>query len=222
MLKKYKEIAFWGINAIGLTLYVIVGKRDFAVHLFNCTHKSLEGVLWHWGATWILLFIPFVIYTLIYRKRGGDWGVELRGAKRNLVALGVFVVAMAGPLYMGAHNPDVLKEYPLWKGLSLQNIWWFVLYEAAYLAYYVAYEGTFRGVVLFEMNDLYGPVAAIGYETAVTVLLHYNKPVPEVVAALAGGIVFGWWALKSGSWLYIVLAHFFVGLSTDFFTLYIR
>jgi len=220
-LKGSDRAAYWilGVNLVGMTLYIIFGTRQVYAKMTGANITDLSAVLFHWASTWIFLLIPVVITWLATGNRLKDAGFGTGDKKFGIGFSLVFILLMAVPLYMGGHDPQMIAEYPLFKGLSLKQPGMFIAYEGMYFLYYLAWEGTFRGIVLFAAIREMGAPAAIIYETAITTLLHYPKPSAEIFAALAGGIVFGMVALRTRSFFWPLLCHFFVGIITDLITL---
>jgi len=220
--KRFDRTAAWvlGVNLVGMTLYIIFGTREFYVSLAGGTIRDWGAVLYLWAATWIMLFLPVVLVWILTGNRLRNAGFRIGDLRFGLGFLVIFVVAMALPLYLGGHDPRMLAEYPLYKGLSQANLMTIIGWEALYLLYYVAWEGTFRGIVMFAAARQMGMPAAILYHTAITVLLHYPKPPAEIFAALAGGVVFGLVAWRTRSWAWPLACHFFVGLVTDLVTMH--
>ena len=219
--KKTDATAAWvlGVNMVGMTLYIVFGTREFYVSMAGGTVNDLGAVVYLWAATWVFLFLPVMAMWHMTGNRLPDAGFGVGDWRFGLVFTAIFIVAMALPLYMGGQDPRMIAEYPLFKGLSLHNPLMFLAYEAMYFLYYIAWEGTFRGVILFASIRSMGAPIAIIYQTAITVLLHYPKPPAEIFAALAGGLVFGLVAIRSRSWIWPLLCHFFVGLVTDLVTM---
>lgn len=220
-LRGMDHVAAWvlGTNLVGMTLYIIFGTRQFYAHLTGAGINDLSAVIFHWASTWILLMLPVLFAWLATGNSFKMAGFSLGDKKFGIIFSLLFIVVMAVPLYIGGHNPQMAAEYPLFKGLSLKHPGMFAAYEGMYFLYYLAWEGTFRGIVLFAALREMSPMAAIVYETAITTLLHYPKPTPEIFAALIGGIVFGLVALRTRSIFWPLLCHFFVGIITDLVTL---
>jgi membrane protease YdiL (CAAX protease family) len=140
--------------------------------------------------------------------RVGDWRW---GLKATVVALAILV---PGALLTAGGPQGLCTLYPLagWAGDSTAS---FLAWEACYLGYYVAWEGLFRGIIQQGMQARFGPIQAMVLQTALTTFLHAGHPEVETLAALAGGPVLGYLALRSGSILYPLAIHFALGMATD-------
>jgi len=88
-----------------------------------------------------------------------------------------------------------------------------------YALYYIAFEFFYRGFLLRVVETSWGPGPAIWVQTLASTLVHLGKPMPEVLAAIPAGLVFGALALRSRSILYPALLHLSIGVATDLFSL---
>jgi membrane protease YdiL (CAAX protease family) len=64
-----------------------------------------------------------------------------------------------------------------------------------------------------------GVTGALIFQAVVSTLLHISKPMPELVAALPAGIIFGLVALRCRSIRSVIIAHWLLGFSLDLFIL---
>jgi membrane protease YdiL (CAAX protease family) len=108
-----------------------------------------------------------------------------------------------------------LKSFPL-RG---QNITVFILYQFTYIFYYLGWEFFFRGFALFGLRDEIGVFRALLFQALISTALHAAKPMPELLAALPGGILFGLVALRCRSLTAAIIAHWLLGFSLDLFIL---
>ena len=51
-------------------------------------------------------------------------------------------------------------------------------------------------------------------------MIHFGKPMPETLAAIVAGLVLGYLALKSKSWLYGALLHWAIGITMDLLSIF--
>lgn len=189
--------------------------------------------LWMHGAAFLLwLVIPLLAVKLWLGERPSDYGIALGDWKFGIKFLLLFVLVMALPVYLTAKDPLMQAEYPLTKLAGRSGVH-FLLWELTYLVYYIGFEFIFRGFILFGMKEKIGPFLAIMAETVPSVIIHASmtvslsagiiligKPEGETFAALLSGLVFGAVALRTRSILWGLLAHWFVGAATDFFSLW--
>ena len=166
----------------------------------------------------LLAAVPLLLARFALQKRVRDQGLSLGDWRFGLKAAGVGAVVLTPLLYLGSFDPAIGKEYPLTKLAGCATDL-FVLWELTYLVYYIAWEYFFRGFNLFLLEERWGATAAILYQTVISTLLHIGKPQSEMVAAIAGGLLFGALALRTRSILYPLLLHWYVGACTDHFSI---
>lgn len=144
-------------------------------------------------------------------------GLRAGNAKLGLilVAIAIPVAAVVGAI--GSRDPAMRAFYPFSKR-ALANRRAFLGYEASYfLFYYSAWEFVFRGVLFFPLAATAGLLPALAVSTLASTLFHLGHPDTEIFAALAAGVIFGFIAWKTGSFLYLIPIHAAIGIATDAF-----
>lgn len=97
----------------------------------------------------------------------------------------------------------------------------FVLYESAYLMmYYLPWEFTFRGVILFGLyamlpHTLAGLVVAVMVQTFLSTVYHIGHPNSEVFGAFLMGVIAGAATAAVGSIVYALFHHALIGILND-------
>jgi len=130
-----------------------------------------------------------------------------------LVAAAVPVAYLAG--IIGAADPEMRAFYPFSKK-ALSDRKAFFGYEVGYfLFYYTSWEFIFRGVFFFPVAVSLGLVPALAVSTAASTLFHIGHPDTEIYAALGAGFIFGLIAWWTGTFLYLIPIHAFIGIATD-------
>lgn len=212
-------------------VYFLVGSPHFYE---RCLGSYTEGgsfgflapSLYHFAVTLVLFFLfPAAIIRYILREDLPAFGWQSGDRMAGLLSLawGVPLVVLMG--YLSSLRPEFRLQYPLFISrldsfpLRGQNITVFVLYQFTYIFYYVGWEFFFRGFALFGLRDELGPGRALLLQAALSTALHAAKPMPELLAALPGGIIFGLVALRCRSLGTVIIAHWLLGFSLDFFIL---
>ncbi len=170
-----------------------------------------------------LSLVPLGVIPAVAARSWLRWGWSGVGLGPGVAKLGVVLLvpglALAGLAgWLGADSPQLVAEYPLDRDLS-PEVGPFALYALLYLLYYVGFEFLFRGYLLLGLADRLGPNRANLLQTVLAVLFHVGKPLAEIGAALPASLVFGWVALRTRSIWYVVLIHWAVGISLDWFIL---
>ncbi len=105
------------------------------------------------------------------------------------------------------------NKYPLYKGAILG---WdhFLFYQVAYGIQFMGVEAFFRGFLTFGLFERFGYYALLVMVIPYS-MVHFGKPPLEVFAAIPAGLLLGYLALKTRSWLFGALLHWTVGITMD-------
>jgi membrane protease YdiL (CAAX protease family) len=187
---------------------------------------SASGVLAHPGqaselfpflSAFVLLgLVSLALVGLVFREPLSSYGLELGDWRFGLKALAVMGPVMMVLSALASRRPEFLAQYPLSTAVCASASA-FLVHAAAYLAYYVGFEIFFRGFVQFGLRERFGDWYAILVQTALSCLVHIGKPSGEIYGAIVGGLVFGIVAFRSRSLLYVIVAHWILGVALDLF-----
>jgi uncharacterized protein len=188
--------------------------------LFSTTFDhDVWGDLWRmaWWSTFC--FVCFFVVPVLYvrfvpaRERLVDYGL---GVKNALVHWRVYVVmlVLALPLVARASSQTSFTiYYPLYK-LAGRSLFDFVVWEALYLLQFVAVEFFFRGFLVQAFRARFG-VYAVLVPVVPYCMLHFSKPLPEVLGAVVAALLLGALALVTRTiWLGVAL-HMSVAIVMD-------
>jgi membrane protease YdiL (CAAX protease family) len=173
--------------------------------------------LYSFLSTFILLgLVSLAFVTLVFREPLAKSGLTLGDWRFGLKALAVMAPVAVVLSAVAARIPAFQAQYPLYRGAGA-SVSTFLVHATGYLAYYVGFEIFFRGFVQFGLRESFGDWNAILVQTALSCLVHIGKPSGEIYGAIVGGLVFGIVAFRSRSLLYVILAHWILGVSLDLF-----
>lgn len=171
--------------------------------------------LWWYGLSALLyLALPValarVLPPLRHEPLGFGWGDVRFGLRASALLLGVMLpVAL-----IASQTPAFSSAYPL--APKATSGWdTFVIYEAGYALYFLAWEFLFRGFTLFPLAKRIGPAAAILVQNIPFALLHAGKPTPEAFGSVIAGVALGILALRSRSFLWGWAIHAIVACTMD-------
>ena len=182
----------------------------------------------------LVVGIPVVLIKFVYRERLRDYGLGLPRRDRwglTLVSSALLLAVSLPVFYLGARDPGMRAEYPLYRG-QFASLAQFLTYEAGYLLFFVTIEFIFRGYLLFGLFRLRdrgalpgvtgvpGPFV-FGYYAVFIAMLsytawHLGKPVPELWGTLVWGIAAGTIALATETILPIILVHWLLNVFIDY------
>ena len=209
-----------------MTLFRYGGSKEFYFqHLAGAFvlagNVELTAGLYHFAAAFVLLgLVPLLIVKCIFRESLADYGVQAGDLSYAWKAFLVVAPVMLLLSYPAAKDPAFLAQYPLNRAASLGPLW-FAGHAVAYLVFYVGWEFGFRGFLQFGLRGALGDWNAILIQTLASCLLHIGKPFGEILGAIPGGLLWGVIAFRSRSLLVPILTHWVLGISLDFYMVYL-
>jgi membrane protease YdiL (CAAX protease family) len=218
--RKPTLILLWTPVALTVWRYYLAGG------IFRGRPASSAGLLWDFARTSDLVaylssfallgLVSLALVGLVFREPLSSYGLALGDWRFGLKALAVMAPVMVGLSALASRNPEFLAQYPLSRAVCASAPA-FLVHATAYLAYYVGFEIFFRGFVQFGLRERLGDWYAILVQTALSCLVHIGKPSGEIFGAIVGGLVFGIVAFRSRSLLYVIVAHWVLGVALDLF-----
>lgn len=184
---------------------------------FGVTTNSLYAATYSFLTAFLLFgLVPVLVISLYFKESLQDYGFHLGDWR-----FGGGTLALLAPLfillsYLSSNNPEFLAEYPINKDacLSAES---FLMHSFLYLLYYIGYEVLMRGFIQFGLRGVFGDWNAILIQTTVSTLFHIGKPAGEIYASILGGLLWGFIVFRTRSLVYVLLMHWILGVSLDFF-----
>ncbi|HLF20300.1 MAG TPA: CPBP family glutamic-type intramembrane protease [Bacteroidota bacterium] len=205
-----------------LTTFKYYGSQSFylnhlasSVNLFHNAEMSAEYYVFL--SSFVLLgVVPLLIIKFVFREPMRSFGLARGDWKFGLKAFLVLAPIMILSTYPSSRMPQFLAEYPLYKGAGLSAMKFFN-HALSYLFFYIGWEIFFRGFMQFGLREKLGDWFSILTQVLASCLLHIGKPDGEIYSSIIGGIIWGIIAFRAKSILYIILIHWVLGVSLDFF-----
>jgi membrane protease YdiL (CAAX protease family) len=201
------QIGYWYLGSPGPQLLVFAPREPL---------QALFSIGW---ALVFLLFVPQILMGF-FGLTPRDAGLRLGDVRFGLPITLLLSFIMIPLMFLGAQDPRIQAAYPwpgAWPGLTLQNL---LVWTGFYSLYYLAFEFFYRGFMLRMLEPVWGLKTAIWVQLIASVLIHLGKPLPEVLAAIPGGLLFAVLAVRSRSLLWPILLHLVIGMSNDIFSMY--
>jgi membrane protease YdiL (CAAX protease family) len=173
----------------------------------------------YWGVSSLVLrvLVPLGVIAWWLRESPRHWGFRLRGQWRHIRPYVFFLVAMIPVLLWASTLQSFQDKYPFYDGAVLGG-WHFWGFQLFYGLQFLGVECFFRGFMLFGLERRFGWYA-IGVMVIPYVMIHFGKPAPETFAAIVAGVLLGYMALRSRSFLWGVMVHWSVGIMMDAFVI---
>ena len=170
------------------------------------------GALLHFTLLSILLFM---------RSSPATFGMTAGNARLGWrYGLGMTVIMLPFIAFI-AFTPDAMSYYPLMKKYGHHvplSFSYFIYFECLQGMYFFAWEWFFRGYLLFGLARGMGSWALIAQAIPFGIL-HWGKPWPEFAGSFIAGLVLGFVALRTGSFLTGFLVHWLIAILFDLFVM---
>ncbi|MBE0645146.1 MAG: CPBP family intramembrane metalloprotease [Bacteroidetes bacterium] len=212
-------IVFLAVAVVGILSYQYGSKRFF----YDQWYGDLSGerlydlyqyLYWFTSefVLYFLLLIPVILF--LHRKRLRDFGVTVGDWRFGLRVSLLFYAVMLPILWVVSASASFQDVYP--HSQIVRGDWTlFLIYEAAFILYFIGWEFIWRGYMLFGLLPYTGATVAVLAQMIPFVILHYGKPMPETFGAIVAGIALGALSVRTRSFLYAVLIHWSVMLTID-------
>lgn len=214
-----------GAVACVVAMAVLVLGHHYARSSFFRTHfgEGLEGLSAKVGPHLYWLLASFVLDGLVAylavsvtpRIQPRDTGIGLGDWKFGLQATAILLGLFLPVVFIASRLPAFASHYPLCGAVRSSGTG-FVLYELAFLLYFIGWEYLFRGYLLFSLERSIGRMAIFA-QMMPFVIAHFGKPQLEIFGSIIAGIALGLLALRTRSMWYGVIIHFVAALSLDLF-----
>ena len=212
-----KDILFWLVVIVMMTLKINEGDQSFFTKHFGDMFESGPVLdwykwAWHFGSTFILFaLVPVVLLSRTLGLDLKDIGLTIGDWKFGLKATAISMIVMLVPVYISSHDPQHMAFYPL-TSLATASAGMFALWGLTYLPHYIGWEVFFRGYIGMGLRPKFGAVFATGVQVVLTTIMHIGKPEGETWSAVIGGVYLGLLTYRTGSVLWAILFHFYLGM----------
>ncbi len=159
--------------------------------------------------------LPVLLITVGFRESVRDFGLRLTGTGRQAAAYLLLLALVLPPVIAASFTGPFQARYPFYDPAPAEA-WWPFLWTwwALYALQFVALEFFFRGFLLFGLERVFG-YTAVFLMIIPYVMIHFQKPALEAVAAIIAGFVLGTLALKTRSIWWGAALHVAVAMAMD-------
>ncbi|MBX3267420.1 MAG: CPBP family intramembrane metalloprotease [Acidobacteria bacterium] len=200
------------------------GLESFGRWIAYSPDNNLPGLGWWVFVVTVFYFvIPAAIIKLLWRADLRDFGLRLGIEPGFWKLLAVSSAIMLPLVYLMSLTEGFAAKYPF---LQIYNGEPYIgqtllIWELIYFLQFFGLEFFFRGFLVHSLKPSVG-LYSIFVMTVPYCMIHFSKPMPETLSAIAAGIFLGWLSYKNGSiWLGLVL-HCMVAFSMDIFALHAK
>ncbi len=236
LLSSLMVLMLWGHHgALELLTLVCPGWRGPGVDIGK-RPSLIPGIPWDnelisfWGGAFLCVVVPMLIIKFLFRQSWSEYGLGLppKGKRRLAGWSFLILTAVAFPLFwMGARDPAMIREYPIFRPFADGTS--FLLYELAYLPFFITIEFIFRGYILFGLaacrvaggvavkrgSDIFFGRYALLIALLPYIAWHLGKPIPELWGAIVWGLAAGSLAYACRSIWPVVFSHWLLNVFMD-------
>lgn len=213
-------------SLILIVLYIYQGNPAFFYQIlffFNISlpHLQMDFLSRIWQcfcALFLFFFIPLIFIKNILKESPENYGLKLGDFAFVIKLLIPAIVFVLPFVYISSFQTSFQEEYPL-PLLARENLKLLLVWEFAYLFFYIGWEFMFRGYLLFGLEKKMGSFWAVIFQTFPSTIIHIGKPEAETISAIIAGFAFGFLSLRTRSILYPLILHYIIGISMDIFAL---
>lgn len=171
------------------------------------------GLVWVASLLVFFVVIPAIVVRVGHREPLASIGWNTRGLVRHLRAYLPLYALVLPLVVLASHRADFVRTYPF-VASARTDLSTFLLWECVYAVSFVALEAFFRGYLLFTCAARFGWLAIFVMVVPYT-MIHFHKPWPEGLGAIAAGITLGALALTYRSFWGGVVVHALVAVTMD-------
>ncbi len=218
----YRPLVVLCTSAVCLTLIEYFGHRNTYSDFINRTARGFFGHPYYELSTyayWSLarlvgyVVLPWLVVTLMPGERLRDYGLSAKGFKEHLWIYGALLLVVIPAVVMVSFTRSFQNTYPFYK-LAGRSWVDYLAWEGLYALQFFALEVFFRGFMIHPLKESMGAYAIFAMVVPYC-MIHFNKPLPEVLGAVVAGVVLGTLSLRTGSIYCGVLIHISVAWLMD-------
>jgi uncharacterized protein len=213
----------WYLGQAGFMLALV--KQFFGPNasesIIHSANFEMLSLAWWVGIICLFYFlVPAAVIKILLGEKLSSYGLVGKGAFRDYPLYGILLGFMVPVIYFVSFSSAFQMKYPFYRlgpGEALwPNLW---IWEAMYFFQFFALEFFFRGFMLHGLKHRFG-FYSVFVMTIPYCMIHFGKPLPETMSAIAAGIILGALSLKSRSILLGVAIHYSVAILMDLFALW--
>ena len=178
--------------------------------------QNRQLLSWGW---WFLIqgvagfVLPLVILRWIFRRSWKTMGLGLGDWKMATKVALLYLPFVVVGTWMLSDGAGFQQSYPHYRA-AVYDWRLFAVYHLLFLMYWIGWEYLWRGFMLFGTAHTLG-IYAIFIQAIPFALLHLEKPLPEMLLSIVGGIALGALVWRCRSFWIAVPIHFLQMLFLD-------
>ena len=165
-------------------------RTEIGPKLSDPTHLELIGWGWWFSMQGITGFlIPVLLLLVFFKKKPSEIGLGLGDWKLASVLAAAYLPLVIIGTWILSDSPEFKDQYPHYHQAAF-NWTFFFIYELLFLFYWIGWEYLWRGFMIFGTSHSFG-FQAVFIQAVPFAALHVDKPLPEALLSVIGGIALG-------------------------------
>lgn len=199
---------------------VSIGSKSFFRSEFGSLVHREQRELFAWG-WWFSMqgitgfVLPVLLLMLVFKRKPAEIGIGKGDWRLATVLALLYLPFVIAGTWVLSDRADFQAAYPHLR-MAIDDWGVFAVYQLLFVFYWIGWEYLWRGFVLFGTAHTFG-IYAIVVQTVPFALLHVDKPMPEAVLSVVGGLVLGAVVWRCRSFWIAVPIHAVQMLLIDFF-----
>ena len=205
--------------AFAVVLQYVLGSRqlfyDEVAPFFSPEWRALASWGWWFGMKGVLGFLlPVLALRTLFAASAEEMGLGLGNWRLATLVAAVYLPIVLAATWVLSDSTAFQEQYP---HLGQAKTDWtiFLIYEALFLFYWMGWEYLWRGFVIFGTAHTLG-LYSIFVQAIPFAALHVDKPWPEALLSVVGGIALGALVWRCRSFWIAVPIHAAQMLMLDF------
>ena len=201
------------------------GFRELGVSVAGAEYQRLGEYVYWVGFRVVFFFVlPALLIVGLPGERLREYGLSFKDFFKHLPIYGILFLIVLPAVIAVSFTDSFANHYPFYKPwqnmLHPRGLFWhdFLIWEVLYMLQFFALEFFFRGFLLHALKRSLGAYAVFVMAVPYC-MIHFGKPMPETLGAVAAGVVLGTLALRTGSIWAGVMIHVSVAWSMDWLAL---
>lgn len=164
--------------------------RDHLAGAFPASWQGIGAWAWWFGMQGLVGFLlPVLALWLLFSNDVTEMGLGVGNWRLAVLIAGLYLPLVAIGTWVLSDGAAFQAQYPHFSPATRD---WevFLIYEALFLFYWIGWEYLWRGFVIFGTAPTLG-LYAIFVQALPFAALHVNKPWPEALLSIVGGIALG-------------------------------
>jgi membrane protease YdiL (CAAX protease family) len=181
-------------------------------------------LLFYWVCVIVVFYIgvPVLVIKFYLRRKLRDYGFGCGESFKRYPIYSLLLVVMVPLVILCSASDRFQQIYPFYKPVQGESLYpYFWIWQALYLVQFIAIEFFFRGFLLNGLKQRFGYYAIV-VMTIPYCMIHFGKPMPEVIGAIFAGCALGALRLANRSIWMGVTIHYAIGFLMDIAALWRR